>query len=162
MTEKPLSFLFIDATGKTIAPMAAALLRHYGGNLFKVQMAGTGEINPLCLAELTKHGVPADKLICQPLSYFQTPEQSVTIDVVVRLGATVKQLPPGLYGIPAKVDWPVDDPAEASSADQAAWKARKAFTTLEQLVKAMVKTKWPEARGELQMALAALGKGLHR
>ncbi|MBI1273928.1 MAG: hypothetical protein GC131_07575 [Alphaproteobacteria bacterium] len=156
-----ISVLFVDATGATLAPMAEALLRHMAGGKFRAESAGAapaGQLDESCLALLRANAIPADGLACKSLSVFQTPERSVKIDIVVRLGNMVAGLPPQLYGVPAKVDWLVDDPAEAQTPEQAAWKAKKAFTTLQQRINELVTAKLPAAKGELQMAVQAIGK----
>ncbi len=157
MAPKPVSILFIDRTGGTLAPMAAALLRAAEPKRFTAHGAGDGTMHAACAAELQRRGVKADNLSLQPLPAWQTPELSVTIDVVVRLGAAVKNVPAGLYGAPAKVDWLVDDPADAHTPEQAAWKARKAADQLMERMAALGAAELPVARGELQNALNAIG-----
>ena len=158
MTGKPLAVLFLDRTGTTLTPMAVALLRAQGGKRFTTHGAGDGMVHPACLSLLEQKGVDGQKLSLLPLAAWQRPEKSVTVDAVIRLGSAVKNVPPGLYGVPAKADWPMDDPADATSEEQALWKTRKAFEILHARVLDLTAAALPVTRGELQNALNALGK----
>lgn len=157
-----LSVLFVDRTGGTLAVMAEALLRQLGGGKFTAQSAGVepvGEVSQFCVAELQARKIPAGQLAVKGLQTYQNPERSVKIDIVVRLGNAVKELPPQLYGVPAKVDWLIDDPADATDDEQATWKTRKAFVALKEKIEILVKTDLPAAKGELQMVVQKIGSG---
>lgn len=105
MTDRPsVLFACVHNSGRSVA--AAALARHYAGDLTDVRDAGSDpadEVNPTVAEVLADIGLPVVEHVPTRLDY----DLVERADVVVTLGCDE-----ACPAVPGKriVDWPVDDP----------------------------------------------------
>jgi arsenate reductase len=94
--------------------MAEALINHLGGGRYQAVSAGstpTGEIHPLSLATLKRHGVPAG----QPRSKSWDEFTGQTFDYIITVcDQAASESCPVRPGPAQKLHWSIPDPAKAS------------------------------------------------
>lgn len=97
--------------------MAEALINHLGGGRYLAVSAGstpTGEIHPLSLATLTRHGVPAG----QPRSKSWDEFTGQTFDYIITVcDQAASESCPVRPGPAQKLHWSIPDPAKARGTD---------------------------------------------
>ncbi|CAN5478900.1 arsenate reductase ArsC [soil metagenome] len=153
--------VLILCTGNSCrSAMAEGLLNHWGSGGFKAVSAGsfpTGQVNPMSLQTLARHGLPTDGY--RSKSWDEFADQQINIVITV-CDAAAGESCPLFPGGPVKAHWGVPDPAHAEgTADEVAAVFDRVYTQLERRVKALVALPVETMpQNELAAALAAIGK----
>jgi arsenate reductase len=141
---RPLSVLFLSTGNAARSILAEALLRHKGGIRFRARSGGVRplpELHAMTLATLKAEGIPTDGLHAKGWREFLASVNILPVDVIVTLSEEAKETCAIWPAPTVRVHWPVDDPLSAPKADVMEWKFRKCFSTLENRITALVKTK---------------------
>ncbi len=140
--------------------MAEGLLNHWGQGRFKAFSAGsfpTGQVNPMSLQTLDRHGLPSEGYRSKSWNEF-TDQQ---IDIVITVcDAAAGESCPLFPGAPLKAHWGVPDPAHAEgTAEEIAAVFDRVYAQLERRVKALVALPVETlTQAELVAALTSIGK----
>ena len=120
--------------------MAEALINHLGGGRYQAVSAGsmpTGEIHPLSLATLRRHGVPAG----QPRSKSWDEFTGQTFDYIITVcDQAASESCPVRPGPAQKLHWSIPDPAKASGT---AADIERAFDAAFALLKSRIDSELP-------------------
>lgn len=140
--------------------MAEGLLRHLGGGRFQAHSAGsrpTGQIHPLSLATLRRHGMDDSGFASKSWDTFR----EVPLDIVITVcDSAAGETCPVFPGGPVKAHWGAPDPAhfEGTPAETAA-EFDRVFGILENRVRALVALPVESlSREQLQEQLNAIGQ----
>lgn len=140
--------------------MAEGLLNHWGRGRFKAFSAGsfpTGQVNPMSLQTLARHGLPTDGY--RSKSWNEFTDQPINIVITV-CDAAAGESCPLFPGGPVKAHWGVPDPAHAEgTAEEVTAFFDRVYAQLECRVKALVALPVETMpQSELAAALASIGK----
>ena len=140
--------------------MAEGLVNHWGSGRFKAFSAGsfpTGQVNPMSLQTLARHGLPTEGY--RSKSWDEFVDQQINIVITV-CDAAAGESCPLFPGGPVKAHWGVPDPAHAvGTAEEVAAVFDRVYSQLERRVKALVALPVETMpQSELAAALASIGK----
>lgn len=109
--------LFLCTGNSCRSQMAEGLLRHYYGNEYKVQSAGTdpSELNPKAVQVMAEIGIDISQQHSKSVSEFQNE----TFDTVVTVCDNAKETCPLFLGNVNRIHWSLTDPAEAKGDEEA-------------------------------------------
>lgn len=119
--------------------LGEALINHLGRGRLRGFSAGShpnGRVNPLALATLARHGVPAPEARSKSWDEFAAPG-APPIDIVITVCDQAAAEPcPVWPGHPAIAHWGIPDPAAVTGTEEAKRRAfEQAFLTLEARVR---------------------------
>jgi len=119
--------LFLCTGNSARSIMAEVLLNDRGKGRFQAYSAGSfpkGEVHPLAIETLARHGLPTDGLRSKSWSEFAAPD-APAIDVVLTVcDRAAQEACPIWPGRPITAHWGVPDPAAAAGTDE---EKRRAF-----------------------------------
>ena len=163
MSERPRTVLFLCTGNSARSIMAEALLNHLGKDRFRAYSAGSfpkGQVHPLAVATLRRHGLPTDGLRSKSWNEFAS-QDAPTLDVVVTVcDDAAAEVCPVWPGGPMKAHWGIADPAAAiGSDDDRAQAFTRAFNELEARIRMFVRLR-PDLldRAALQRELDLIGQ----
>ena len=116
-TERPTRVLFLCTSNSARSQMAEALLRHYGGDHFEVQSAGTtprATIHPLTVAVLDAIGISLAGHYPKHLSSV-SPEGW---DYIITTCDQAREACPVFPDDPEHIHWGFEDPAKVVGTDE--------------------------------------------
>lgn len=143
--------------------MAEGLLNHWGMGRITAYSAGsfpTGQINPMSLMTLERHGLPTTGY--RSKSWAEFANQSLDIVITVCDSAAGETCPIFL-GSPIKAHWGVPDPAHAQGTpEEIASEFDRIYNRLETMVKALVALPLESmSTTELSSCLASIPSNAH-
>ena len=116
MSEAPIRVLFVCTGNSARSIMAEALLRHNGGDAFKVHSGGTEPrgINPLTIRTLEAAGLDASWARSKSVTEFLGQQ----FDYVITVCDEARQSCPVFPGVHETLHWGYEDPAEAQGTEE--------------------------------------------
>lgn len=155
----PTAVLFLSTGNAARGILAEALLRHLGGDRFIAFSAGyapLAKVAPRALRLLNDNCIFTDGLAPKNwVDFFESP-RSILVDVIVTLSDEAREHCPVWPGDPVRVHWPVDDPLDAASDDEAESKFRKCFDILQSRMATLIKQRAPQSPIELMLQLRSI------
>jgi arsenate reductase len=140
MKHKPYTVLFISPENSARSIMAEALMNRWGRDRFRAFSAGInpkGEIHPLALELIARHGLPTEALASKSWTEFRMDHDRIDFIIVLRDGSAGEECPVW-PGRPLTACWNVTNPAASDDTPQAlANRFRKVFQELETRIKIM-------------------------
>lgn len=139
--------------------LGEALLRHLGGDRFRVYSAGShpvGRVNAGALATLARHGLPAEGYASKSWDDLAPIPMDIVITVCDQAAG---EACPAYLGAAVRGHWGLPDPAKVSGSAEAVEAAfEAAFAALERRVKAFLDLPVEDMAGpELARALERIG-----
>lgn len=117
---RPLEVLFLCTGNSARSVIAEALLNHVGRGRFRAHSAGShprGDVHPLALRVLERHGIPAVGLMPKSWDVFAGPGAPVMDVVITVCDAAARETCPTWPGQPLTAHWGVPDPAAVQGGD---------------------------------------------
>lgn len=133
--------LFLCTGNSARSIMAEALINdpQIGGGRCVGYSAGsqpTGQVNPLALATLARHGIPAEGLRSKSWDEFAGPDAPQMDFVFTVCGSAAGETCPVWPGQPCTVHWGVEDPAAVTGSDA---EKRRAFDAAFEVLRRRIK-----------------------
>ena len=153
--------LFLCTGNSCRSIMAEGILNHYGKDRFRAFSAGsspTGNVHPLSLATLERHGMSSQGYESKSWDVFKN---LADLDIVITVcGNAASEVCPIFPGAPIKAHWGVPDPAHVTGTPvEIAARFDQVFGSLERRVKALLAL--PEStmdKALLATALTSIGE----
>lgn len=120
MSNKVYNVLFICTGNTARSIMAEGLMRHLGKGRFVAYSAGSmpkGDVNPLALRVLAKHGIAADGFRSKSWGEFAAPDAPEMHFVLTVCDDAAGEVCPVWPGQPMTARWGVPDPSAADGSD---------------------------------------------
>jgi arsenate reductase len=163
MTDRVYNVLFLCTGNSARSILAEVLVNRLGNGRFRGYSAGSqpkGEVHPLALAELERHGYPTEGLRSKSWDEFAAPDAPEIDFVFTVCGNAGAEVCPVWPGRPTTAHWGVADPA-AVGGDTMARKAAfdTAFRELRDRIALFVKLPLASLDStQLQARLAEIGR----
>lgn len=159
----PYNVLFLCTGNSARSILAEALLKHWGGHLFRAYSAGSqpkGAVHPIAIALLEQMRLPTAGLRSKSWDEFAAPDAPRLDFVFTVCDRAAAEVCPVWPGQPMTAHWGIADPAAVEGAETDRWLAfRQAFRELENRIK--IFTSLPIRsldRLKLQERLDAIGR----
>jgi len=138
MTDQPLNVLFLCTGNSACSIFAECLVSHLGQGRFRGYSAGSqskGEVHPLTIRELQRHGLPTDGLRSKEMVEFEgvgSPQMHFVFTVCDQAAAEVCPIWPGHT---MTAHWGVEDPVAVNGDDRV---KETAFTKAFQMLRSRI------------------------
>jgi len=112
MNKRPVRLLFLCTGNSCRSILAEAIVNHYAANRYLAFSAGsapTGQVHPIALETLERHGMKCDDLYSKSWEIFKSQSFDVVITVCDKAN---NQSCPLFPGQPHKLHWNIPDPAQ--------------------------------------------------
>jgi arsenate reductase len=131
--------LFLCTGNSARSILAEVLLNRWGGDRFHAFSAGSfpkGQVHPLAIETLERHGLPTAGLRSKSWEEFSGPQAPPLHFVFTVCDRAAQEVCPIWPGQPMTAHWGVEDPAEATGTDDEKMRAfERAFRTLDVRIK---------------------------
>lgn len=150
--------LFLCTGNSCRSIMAEGLLKHLGERRYRSFSAGsfpTGEVHPMSIATLKRHGMTPDGFESKSWDAFKDVEMHIVITVCDNAAGEVCPIFPG---VPLKAHWGVPDPAHVEGTPtRIEAEFDRVYAMLERRIKAFLELPDTLSDEELQSELQKIG-----
>jgi arsenate reductase (thioredoxin) len=137
----PFNVLVLCTGNSARSILGEMLFTHLGAGRIKAYSAGSkpaGEVNPVALETLTKHGVPCDGARSKSWDEFAAPD-APTFDFIFTVCANAAAEPCPIWpGHPTTAHWGIADPAHVEPIEARREAFEAAFQSLKQRIEAFL------------------------
>jgi arsenate reductase (thioredoxin) len=137
----PINILVLCTGNSARSVLGEMLFNHLGQGRIKAYSAGSkpaGQVNPVALETLRKHGVPCEGARSKSWDEFAVPS-APTIDYIFTVcGNAAKETCPVWPGHPSTAHWGIDDPAHVEPLEARREAFEKAYQELKRRVEAFL------------------------
>lgn len=138
---KPLNILVLCTGNSARSILGEMLFNHLGRGRVRAYSAGSrpaGQVNPVALETLEKHGVPCAGARSKSWDEFAVPPAPTFDFIFTVCGNAAKETCPVWPGHPATAHWGVDDPAHVEPLEARRAAFEKAYQELKRRVEAFL------------------------